>query len=308
MLLHKELYGLVMYDPTTIDTAHQPGNPGGGFGENVAKLLQIHPVALGSGLVSLTPGEFVIGRDVDCSLQIPESAVSRKHASIEKTEDGDYMIRDLDSTNGTWVNRTSVQAKALKTGDKLRIGNRVFKFIPAQGVEADYFDAVYSMMTKDGLTGALNRSMFLDMFEGELKRRRRSGASMCLLMIDVDKFKSINDTYGHPAGDEVLVEMVRRLQSQSRDEDLLARFGGEEFAAILSSTSKKQGIQVAERWRAVVSQEPIQTKAGSIECSISIGIAAVQENQSNVNAEELLKIADRKLYEAKRSGRNVVVW
>ncbi len=282
----------------------------GGSGEptGLAKLLQIQPVDLGRGLVTLNDGVFTIGRDPECDLQISEDSVSRKHASIERLADGSHLIRDLGSTNGTWVDKKPVSRQLLKSDDRIRIGNRIFRFISDDGVEADYFEAVYSMMTKDGLTGAMNRRIFLDMLNIELKRRRRSGSSLCLMMIDVDHFKSINDEYGHPVGDEVLVELAGRIRNGGRDEDLFARYGGEEFIAALCGCQKQDGIEVAERWRKIIADTPIETKAGPLNCSVSIGLAVIEGNQSSIEALDLIESADKKLYEAKKAGRNVVAW
>jgi len=275
-------------------------------GAALAKLLQIHPVDLGHGLISLSNGTFVIGREATCDLQICENSVSRKHASIERMPDGSYLLRDLNSTNGTWVDKQAVSCKGLESDDRIRIGNRIFKFIADDGIEADYFEAVYSMMTKDGLTGALNRRIFMDMLEIELKRRRRSGSSLCLRMIDVDLLKSIKDKHGHPVGDEVLIELVGRIRGENRDEDLFARYGGEEFIAALCDCEKENGVAVAQRWRKAICDQPVQTKAGPLKCSISIGLVSVDGKQVSVDALDLIEWADQKLYQAKQAGRNVV--
>ena len=275
----------------------------------IAKLLQIHPVNLGTGLISLNQGdqgEFLIGRDQSCDLQINEDSVSRRHASIERMVDGSYLLRDLDSTNGTWVDKKAINCVELESDDRIRIGNRIFKFISDDGIEASYFEAVYSMMTKDGLTGAMNRRIFMDMLEIELKRRRRSGSSLCLMMIDVDYFKNINDKHGHPVGDEVLIELVNRIRNGRRDEDLFARYGGEEFVACLCDTNKKEGVEVAERWRQLIADEPIETKGGPLFCSISIGLVAICGKQVAIEPMDLIAKADQRLYEAKNAGRNFV--
>lgn len=295
-----------MTDFKTINFERDSLSQGGDLPE--AKLLQIHPFDLSTGLIDLNQGEFLIGRDMSSDLRIDESSVSRKHASIQKLPDGSFLLRDLGSTNGTWVDNNSISCRELQPDDRIRIGNRIFKFISHDGIEASYFEAVYSMMTKDGLTGAMNRRIFIDMLEIELKRRRRSGTNLCLVMIDVDHFKNINDKHGHPVGDEVLIELVNRIRNGSRDEDIFARYGGEEFVAVLCDTDRDKGVEVAERWRRSIAEKPILTKAGPLDCSISIGMVAIDGKQVAVEPLDLIAMADQKLYEAKKAGRNFVAW
>jgi diguanylate cyclase (GGDEF)-like protein len=123
-------------------------------------------------------------------------------------------------------------------------------------------------------------------------------------MLDIDHFKNVNDTYGHAVGDQVLVVLAERCHRNLRDVDVLARFGGEEFAILLAETDLQQAAQVAERLRAHVAKEPVETQHGLLRLTISLGVAAIDENCTNLGA--LLARADQALYAAKRSGRNQV--
>ncbi|HEX5337984.1 MAG TPA: sensor domain-containing diguanylate cyclase [Gallionella sp.] len=162
--------------------------------------------------------------------------------------------------------------------------------------------------TTDALTGAYNRRFFDDRYNSELGRAQRQNTALSLLLIDVDFFKAYNDSYGHIAGDRVLVAVVRALKSQlNRPTDVVVRYGGEEFAVILPDSGPEGSEAVAEKLRAAVSSLNI-AHSGSQLCghiTISIGIATCQPGStSNVTA--LLETADSALYRAKHDGRNCV--
>ena len=124
------------------------------------------------------------------------------------------------------------------------------------------------------------------------------------MLLDLDFFKKVNDTYGHLVGDEMLRQTADRLRASLREEDILARFGGEEFCIVLIETSAKDAIVCAERCLKAISAKPFLTAAGEIESSISIGISEAKESMT---CDELIKLADDKLYQAKQQGRNRVV-
>jgi diguanylate cyclase (GGDEF)-like protein len=156
------------------------------------------------------------------------------------------------------------------------------------------------LATYDSLTGALNRRAVIEAGELELARCRRNQASMALLMIDLDLFKVINDTHGHPVGDRVLIDFVARIKPLLRQPDQFGRFGGEEFLAVLPETSLAEANVVAERLRAV-----IETNAGELPpCTVSIGISVIQPGDTGLD--DIITRADAALYQAKRAGRNRV--
>ncbi|MFK7767007.1 MAG: GGDEF domain-containing protein [Mariniblastus sp.] len=285
---------------TKVATEQEP-KPSSNFQGN---LLQIHPVNLGQGLIKLTDEPFVIGREFDCDLACNEEAVSRRHLHIKKTSAG-YRLVDLDSTNGTWVNEKNEITCLLKSGDRIRVGSRIFKFISTDKLEADYHEAVYNMMTRDSLTGAWNKRYFRDMLEREIKRSVRSGRPVALLMIDLDHFKMVNDEHGHLVGDEVLAEMSKRILDTIRGEDIFARYGGEEFAVVLSEVDAEETRVVAERCRLAISETPFETTGGNINCTMSVGFALASKNNP-LTMTELIRSADGNLYNAKRRGRNQV--
>ena len=283
-------------------TIQMGSSPKSGLDSNITgRILQIHPVDLESGLITLSEDAFVVGREQSSDLMISERAVSRQHAKFEKN-DSRFTVTDLGSTNGTWVNGERVETTELKSGDRIRIGGRIFKFIPTDQLEAQYHEAVYSMMTKDSLTQAWNKRYLLDMLSRELKRKERTGRPLSLLILDLDYFKKVNDTYGHLVGDELLRQSALRLKDAVREEDVFARFGGEEFCVVLSETGIEEARVCAERCLSSISDTPFTTAAGDINCTVSIGIG--EANTEVMSCEELIKLADENLYQAKELGRN----
>ncbi len=158
--------------------------------------------------------------------------------------------------------------------------------------------------THDDLTGLLSRAATLHLLERELQRGRRSRTPTGLLMIDIDRFKSVNDTYGHLNGDTVLKEVAYRISHTMRSYDFVGRYGGEEFVAVLSKCSPDDLRNIAERALSAVSESPVKTEGGDLIVTVSIGGAVTPNNISDL---ELLSVADSSLYEAKRTGRNRVV-
>lgn len=156
----------------------------------------------------------------------------------------------------------------------------------------------------DGLTNVPNRRWFDDLAERELARAVRKEISFCILMIDIDHFKNINDAFGHDAGDEVLKSLASKAASTLRQEDLFARYGGEEFIALLSDSGLEKAIDVAERIRDYISSVNVRLPTGrDVSITISIGVAVFRTGDL---LEEVIKRADVALYEAKQRGRNLV--
>ncbi len=160
------------------------------------------------------------------------------------------------------------------------------------------------LATTDDLTGINNRRQYVDLTKREIRRSRRYGSSLSLIMIDVDHFKKINDSYGHPVGDEVLEAFARTCEENTREHDVLGRMGGDEFAISLLECELNQAMILAERLCESVSQVAVSTNEGDIKFSISAGVA--QLIPSDEDMASLLRRADQALYAAKREGRNRV--
>lgn len=168
------------------------------------------------------------------------------------------------------------------------------------------YDRFQQLSIYDTLTETYNRRYFVMRFIEEFERAKKFSLKLSFLMIDVDNFKKINDTYGHLVGDVVLKEIARTIKQNIREIDSLARFGGEEFSLILPETDKMSAIVVAERIRSKISERIIKAFDETLSVTISTGISSFPQN--TLYSDVLMESADKALYQAKMSGRNKVCW
>ncbi|GMU61418.1 MAG: hypothetical protein AMXMBFR34_31810 [Myxococcaceae bacterium] len=268
-----------------------------------AALVVIHGEDLGKKY-DLSDDALIIGRSSKCDVEVDQDSVSRNHARVH--HDGSrVLVKDLGSTNGTFVNDAQIEGDhRLRNGDLIKIGRTIFKFIASNNIEAAYHDEIYRLTTVDGLTQVSNRRYFEDTLDRELSRCRRYQRSLSMVLVDVDHFKKINDTWGHLAGDAVLKEVATTIRSRIRREDVIARFGGEEFALLLPEIDLKGAVSMAEKVRKLVEKHRFQFDREAIPVTVSAGVAALAKR--NEQGAALVKRADEKLYEAKDKGRNKV--
>ena len=248
--------------------------------------------------------EFVLGRGTDCDIQVDRDSVSRRHAKVYRDDPTTWLVQDLGSTNGSYVNDLPIQNAKLRDGDFLKIGAAIFKFLTGANVEMSYHEEIYRMTIVDGLTGVHNKRYFLEFLDREMARCMRYGRPLALVMFDIDHFKRINDEHGHLTGDYVLKEMARRLTTRIRRDELLARYGGEEFAAVLPETGKDGAMEFGEQIRQIVAREPFEFEGDKLPVTISVGVAVID---GPTDLASFVKIADENLYRAKRAGRNQVI-
>lgn len=161
------------------------------------------------------------------------------------------------------------------------------------------------LATTDGMTGIYNRRHFLMLADREWQRARRYHRALSFLMIDIDYFKSINDTFGHPTGDQMIVHLTNLARERRRDADVLARIGGDEFALLLPETDLSRAQAMAERLRGEVAASPLTASSRSIPTTVSIGVATATDSMSDFS--QLMSAADQALYDAKHAGRNRVM-
>ncbi|MBI2214577.1 MAG: diguanylate cyclase [Acidobacteria bacterium] len=253
----------------------------------------------------LDHAEQTIGRSDDSEIRIDDDAASRSHARVVVSGRRATLV-DLDSTNGTFVNETPVREIELRDGDLVQIGDTIFKFLSGGNVETKYHQEMYRMTTVDGLTQAYNRRYFMETFEREVQRARRYRRELCLVMIDIDHFKIVNDTWGHLAGDHVLRETARIIADSIRQEDVFGRYGGEEFALLLPEVGLAGALQVCERLRQKIAAATMKFGRDEIRITASFGLASTYSLGDAFAAVELIDRADEKLYDAKRQGRDRV--
>ena len=272
-------------------------------------LLRIHPMDLNTGLISFPSDTYLIGRADFCDLTINQDAISRRHCQIKRGSKGNFFLSDLGSTNGTRLNEKQLDDKpcALEAGDTIQVGSHFYKFLTTDHIEAHHYEATYSMMTSDSLTGICNKRYFLDMLNREIRRSSRSGLPLAVLMLDLDYFKKVNDEHGHIIGDEVLREFACRIQNTLREEDVFARYGGEEFIILLNETNAKQASAVAQRCLKAISESPFETSSSSSSCTVSIGAAIFNGQPNDTTPQQIIRVADSKMYEAKKAGRDQFV-
>jgi two-component system cell cycle response regulator len=248
-----------------------------------------------------------VGRANECEVWLSDDGVSRKHATIT-FEGGNYMIEDTGSANGTFVGGQKVERpSALRDGDLIQFGPQaVFRYSQADEGQEQLLRQLYEASVTDALTGANNREHFDNQLRMELSFARRHGTDLALVMFDVDNFKRVNDTHGHPVGDEVLVEISKAARRLVRNEDVFARYGGEEFALILRGIALDGAKIVGERLRERIAALSVTTDKGELKVTVSVGCASFGTTPDQT-AEALVQTADKRLYAAKHGGRNRVV-
>jgi len=268
-------------------------------------LLQIYPAASTSQLMRLTSTRTLIGRDPGCDITIRDHAMSRSHAAVDLLGRG-YFLTDLNSTNGTYVDDELLRGRIpLEGGELIRMGGCILKFMAAMDEEANYHSVVHELMIRDSLTNAFNRSYLIPLIEGELQSCRENDFLFSAILLDMDHFKKINDDHGHLVGDEVLRIFCERIRQELRKNDMLARFGGEEFVIACTRTTLGEASRIAERVRLTISSTPFQTQAGPIDVTCSLGVAC-SDGKEFATCDDLVSAADALLYVAKNSGRNRV--
>ncbi len=249
----------------------------------------------------------MIGRAPDCEIRLGDDGISRRHAMLSRVGEDGVILKDLNSTNGTFINDKKVDLVVLQDGDRFQLGHTtILKFSISDEFEESFQRRLFEAAVRDGLTGLHNRKHLDERLEAEFSFAKRHTTSLSIIMLDLDYFKDVNDAHGHQAGDEVLCKVAGVLQRVTRMEDVVARYGGEEFAVLARGITETQATMLAERIRTLVEELIVEWKDGHIQITLSGGVATFNP-MSYESSDSLMSEADQALYRAKELGRNRIV-
>jgi diguanylate cyclase (GGDEF)-like protein len=296
---------------TVVDQKTKSSRPGSGE----SRISIILTVILGSDvdfgkIYTFNQDAIRIGRDKECAIMVDDRKVSKWHCEIitirgQKLDQ--VYLKDLGSTNGTYVNGDQVDQRILKSGDKITVGETVLRFNYNDDVEEEYHSRLFNFAATDSLTGLYNRRYVLNELEKHFRISKRNNRVFSIVVLDIDDFKRINDTFGHPAGDEYLKKVSFVITNALREQDICGRLGGEEFLVLLPETDIKGAYILASRIRIRIESSPIHFNGKEIKTTISAGISQYNVASPPKSTDTLFQLADNALYEAKRTGKNRVI-
>jgi diguanylate cyclase (GGDEF)-like protein len=248
----------------------------------------------------------IVGRGEDADARIDDPYVSRHHVRFAWS-DGAPVVTDLGSVNGTFVGRERLTApRKLGDGQLVRLGRDVLLRCGLYDrVEEQAILKLYESSFEDLLTGAHNRRYFETQLASERAFARRHAVPLSVVIFDVDHFKIVNDTFGHPAGDGVLRVVATAVHRVLRPEDVLARFGGDEFAVLLRDTEIRNAEIFGERIRRTIEKLPFRPRGRDLHLTVSVGVASWTPSATD-DGRDVVPRADKAMYEAKAAGRNRV--
>jgi diguanylate cyclase (GGDEF)-like protein len=251
-------------------------------------------------------GIMTIGRSPQADIIIDDDRVSRIHCIIEWSGDT-ITLEDKGSTNGTYVDSRRVNRAPLHPGTPLQIGRSVMKIEYKDEVEIRSEDSLLRSASFDALTGIFNRQHFIKLASMELAYASRHKLPIGVIMMDIDDFKQVNDTYGHQRGDLVLAQFAKVVGGNMRSEDLFARYGGEEFIILSRGEINKEIMNVqCERIRKAIEHFEFRFEDACVRITVSLGFHLKKAANSDVETMlyDLIDKADEALYLAKERGRN----
>ena len=254
----------------------------------------------------LRPGSMTIGRSPQADIFLEDDWASRIHCAIDWQDDV-FEIEDRDSTNGTYVNTHKITRIQVPPGVPIQVGHSLLKIEYKDEAELQLEQNLQRSASLDGLTGIFNRQYFMKRAAEELAYARRHHRSLGVIMIDIDHFKLINDTYGHQMGDFVLNKFASIVSASKRPEDVFARYGGEEFIILPRGELSQEGMHLhCERLRQTIEASEFAFGETRVRITISLGfhLAMVVNGEQEPSIDDWIGKADEALYRAKDLGRN----
>jgi diguanylate cyclase (GGDEF)-like protein len=257
----------------------------------------------------LQPGKMTIGRSTEADITIDDEWASRIHCTIDWADDV-IRVEDNGSTNGIFIDYRRTKSASLTQGVPLQIGHSVMKVDYKDEAEIRLEEKLLRNACIDGLTGISNRQQFMRRAVEEFSYARRNERSVAIIMIDIDKFKNVNDTHGHQMGDFALNRFAGIINGVKRKEDIFARYGGEEFVMIpVGQIHLDEVYGFCERLRKAIEISEFQFGDVSIQLTASFGFHIrniTNGDQIEPLINEVIKKADKALYRAKNNGRNCI--
>lgn len=277
-----------------------------GSSQRVAALVVVDGPEIGR-LYPLRRSKVVVGRGDKADIVLRTREVSRRHARIDLIRIGEesiYRLVDLGSTNLVYVNGERVEDCRLEDDDKIHLGDVVLKFELLDPIDSKFHEEIRNRIRFDDLTGLLTYESFQTALAWELERNANEVKGCGVVMMDLDDFKKLNDTYGHLAGSFVLREIGDLIRTKFRQFDVSARYGGEEFVAFLPETDAEEAFTASERVRVLLEEGVFLHHERDLRITISMGISHFPDDGRDL--EQLIQVADERLYRAKREGKNRV--
>jgi diguanylate cyclase (GGDEF)-like protein len=250
----------------------------------------------------------IVGRGEQADLRLRDSSVSRNHARVELRGEGEALVTDLGSTNGVKLDDRSVERAVMGVGARLELGTVSLRLDLMTDAEISHLAKVRARLLaavdRDPLTGLPTRAFLEDELPRVAAACAQASLPLCCLFFDLDHFKRINDSYGHPMGDTVLETVAQLALLDCRDTDACLRYGGEEFVIVLQGVDADDGVRTARRLGRAIQGHDWERRQPGLRVTISCGVAVRRVNE---DLGAWIGRADRAMYVAKRGGRNRVV-
>jgi diguanylate cyclase (GGDEF)-like protein len=253
--------------------------------------------------IKLGEAPVTLGRGPGADVLLNDDRASKVHCSVRVIPGDAVEVVDQGSRNGTFVDGARIDRAVLRPNSQLRVGHTILRVEHKEPEQVRLEEELFQAAVTDALTGVPNRRWFQERAAAALLEASRHGHPVGAVFIDVDHFKRINDRLGHEAGDLVLKETARRIDGARRSEDLLCRYGGEEFVLLLPHADLPQAAMFGERVRSAVGSTPIDALGNPLPVTVSVGVAGFRFGDP---LEALVKRADEALYRAKEKGRDRV--